>query len=137
MYQCETYNCTLEKYQQMKVHRMFSVKKYISFSHPPSPLTYLCRFLFYQMNNLLFHKFMGMIKFEWFFNNACSCHRCFFTSPKNWYLLNFLWVTGKPLFFAHNHVCEKLGYLERLGKQFLSENYLKIYLDFIGFIPYI
>ena len=32
LYQWKTYNCTLEKPHQMKVHRMSSVKKYIYFS---------------------------------------------------------------------------------------------------------
>ena len=54
--------------------------------------------------------------------------------PKRGDLLNFHWVTGKPFFLVHYFVCEKLGSMDRWGKQFFW-NDLNIYLDLIIFLP--
>ena len=40
--------------------------------------------------------------------------------PPKVIFLNFLWLTGKPLFLVHHYVREILGYLYRWGKQFLN-----------------
>ena len=59
----------------------------------------------------------------------------FLSFPERWYLLKFLGVTVKPLFLVHNYVREKLGYLDRWGKWFFSENSLKIWLALIISLP--
>ena len=60
----------------------------------------------------------------------------FLSFPKSWYLLNFLWVTGKLLLLVHHYVRENLDYIDRWGEWFFWK-YLNICLDLIIFLPLI
>ena len=82
LHQCKTYNFTLEKTHQMKSYSMSSKINYIYFPQFLFPLTYICRFLFFQLNKLFLHQVTGIFGFKWVRNNARSYDQCFFPYPK-------------------------------------------------------